>query len=798
MRALILFCCFLSVSASAQIRLKGNVISADSVFPVYNGIYVELIPENKYAEIQNGTFEFTQLGKGIFKVQIKSIGFETYHKTIHISKDTSIQIVLSPLVKMKDEIVVYGTKSSANYTSVQSLNKEQIEKENYSQDIPYLLQNFTSVNMSSDAGAGVGYTNMSVRGSDGTRINVTLNGIPFNDAESHGSFWVNMPDFLSSAESVTLQRGIGASTNGVAAFGANLNIQTNTLNAAPYGEIKTGYGSFNTLHNTVKLGTGLLNNKFTADIRLSSISSDGYIDRASSNLKSYFISSGWYGKKGIIKFNHFTGKEKTFQAWNGVPQDSLKTNRTYNEFTYPNQTDNYLQKNFQLFYSQNSKRWLFNSGLHYTRGEGYYEEYKSNQLYSKYGLDNIIINTDTITETDLIRRRWLSNHFYGGIYSFSLLPDKSQKTNFKFILGGGANQYLGKHFGEVIWSRMASNSFINDKYYNDDAIKTDVNQYLKLDVHFPEFWTLFTDLQYRFVDYHFTGFNDLFNASPQQAQYHFFNPKFGFTRSWTNAPSGRLMRWPQIYAFYGFSHREPVRDDFTESTPSSRPQPEKMHNVELGGEKELGKILKIKMNVYLQYYRDQLILTGKINDVGAYTRTNVDKSYRTGVESEMQLFILKNLNLFANATFSQNKIIHFTEYIDDYDQGIQINNHYANTDIAFSPAVIASGGADYQPFKGASLALNMKYISRQYLDNTQNLSRSLHPYSYLNFKASYTLKIANIKALTIGFKVNNMFNSLYESNGYTFSYISSGRLHTEKYYFPQAGINFMAQCSILF
>lgn len=802
MRA-ILFLCLFSFSVKAQFTVQGLVNSSQTNFQVYDGIFVELIPGNKYVELKQGKFSFTDIKSGNYRIQISAIGFNLYNQSLYVNSDTSILITLVSSVQFKDEVVVYGSKNLANYTSIQSLSKDQIQKENYGQDVPFMLQNFTSVNVSSDAGAGVGYTNMSVRGSDGTRINVTMNGIPLNDAESHGSFWVNLPDFLSSAESVTLQRGIGASTNGVAAFGANLNVQTNTLNAEPYAEINNSYGSFNTLKNTVKVGTGLMNNRVAVDMRLSNIVSDGYIDRASSDLKSYFVSAGWYGKNSIVKFNHFTGKEKTYQAWNGVPQDTLSTNRTYNEFTYQNQTDNYTQQHYQLFYSLSKKNWIINTGFHYTRGFGYYEEYKKSASFTEYGLSNFTIGYDTITNTDLVRRRWLDNHFFGGIYTITHNPDfnDTKKVRTKLVIGGGANQYLGNHFGEVIWSQIASNGFINDKYYNDDAVKTDANQYLKLDFYFSKAWTIFTDLQYRFVDYHFTGFNDILKSAPQQVQYHFFNPKLGFMRLQTYArndsneikPSGY-----KLYGFYGYSNREPVRVDFTNTTRQSRPKPEKMHNVELGYEKIIFNHLNIKLNYYLQYYIDQLVLTGQINDVGAYTRTNVDKSYRSGIELETNIDVIKNLKFAAHVTFSKNKILKFSEYIDDYDLGGQIINEYKNKDIAYSPNAIAGAGLEYTLRKFTSFNITCKYIDKQYLDNTQNNNKILKAYTYVNFRAAHTFQGVKFKMLSLGLQINNLFNTLYEANGYTYSYKYGGEIVTENFYYPQAGINYMLVLNLKF
>ncbi|MCC6251465.1 MAG: TonB-dependent receptor plug domain-containing protein [Bacteroidia bacterium] len=801
MRVFIILLSLFALQVKAQYSIQGKVISAENDFKIYDGIYAELFPGNKYAEIINGTFKFEQLKKGVYRLQIQAIGFEKYNQNFSLNNDTTITLILKPSVKFKDEVVIYGTKNLANFTSVQSLSKPQIEENNFGQDVPYLLQNFTSVNVSSDAGAGVGYTNMSVRGSDATRINVTMNGIPLNDAESHGAFWVNIPDFLSSAESISLQKGIGASTNGVAAFGANLNIQTNTLNAEPYAEINNSYGSFNTLKNTIKVGTGLLNEHFTADIRLSNISSDGYIDRAFSNLKSYFVSAGWYGKHSIIKFNQFTGKEKTYQAWNGVPQDTLKTNRTYNEFTYKNQTDNYTQIHHQLNYSYTKRNILINAGMHYTQGQGYYEEYKKNASLAKYNLDNLYIGNDTITNTDLVRRRWLDNDFYGTLYSITFNPDFSSEKRIKtkVVVGGAANQYLGNHFGDIIWSQYASNSFIGDKYYDDDAYKTDINQYFKLDVYLPQAWSLFTDLQYRYIDYRFTGFNDLLRPTPQDAQYQFFNPKLGYMKLQTyQQQEGKYIPTGyKTYGFFGFSHREPVRVDFTNSSTNSRPKPEKMYNAELGYEKIFANKINLKFNYYLQYYIDQLVLTGQINDVGAYTRTNVDKSYRSGFEIESEIYILKNLKFFTGTTISKNKIASFTEYIDDYDLGNQQTQNYKNTDIAFSPNVISSEGVEYR-YKNSQITLTHKYVGKQYLDNTQNSTKMINSYNYANLQIAHTFKAVRFKSITIGLMINNIFNTLYESNGYTYSYIYNQELIKENFYFPQAGINYMFNCSIKF
>lgn len=798
----LLFLLLLSNIANAQITIIGKVSDNQATLITQPGIYAQLIPGNIYTEITNGQFEFKGLQKGPYRINISAIGYKNFSKSYNITNDTTIVATIENAIQLKDEVVIYGSKNLSSFTSVQTINKQQIEKLNIGQDIPYLMQQMTSVNVSSDAGGGVGYTNMSVRGSDATRINVTLNGIPLNDAESHGAFWVNVPDFASSAQSIALQKGIGASTNGVAAFGANLNVQTNTLKDQPYAELNNSFGSFNTLKNTLVAGTGLINNQFTLDMRLSQISSDGYIDRATSSLKSYFVSAGWYGKNSILKFNHFAGKEKTYQAWNGVPQDSLATNRTYNEFNYANQTDNYEQQHEQLFYSYSKKLWLLNAALHYTKGGGYYEEYKGDELFSKYGLYDVVLNSDTIYKTDLIRQRWLDNQFYGGIWSITKNPNFNADANVrtKLLIGGGFNQYKGNHFGEVIWAKFASNSTNDYKYYNDKALKNDFNQYLKFDVYLPKAWTFFADLQYRNINYSFEGYNELFQLSNQQVNLNFFNPKIGIMRLERlvakDNGSTTVSKGGKYYAFYGYSSREPVRSDYVNSTFASRPKPERMHNVEVSYETTGFNQVSFKANYYMQYYLNQLVLTGQINDVGAYTRKNVDKSYRSGLELELNYQPIKKIRLAANGTFSQNKILDYTDFVDNYDLGTQAITKYAKTNIAFSPNYIAGAELEYNLFKSTSIALFSKFVGKQYLDNTSNENRKLKAYNYFNIRVAHEFNFVKVKAVQLSLMVNNLFNSLYEANGYTYSYIYANTLTTQNYYFPQAGVNFMFSLNI--
>ncbi|MDG1331849.1 MAG: TonB-dependent receptor, partial [Crocinitomicaceae bacterium] len=710
-----------------------------------------------------------------------------------------------------DEVVILYV-NPGNPTTYKTLKTKEIEKMNYGQDLPYLLQMTPSTVVTSDAGAGVGYTGIRIRGVDPTRTNVTLNGIPLNDPESHGVFWVNLPDFASSADQIQVQRGVGTSSNGGAAFGASININTNKVNREAYARLDNSFGSFNTLRNTVNAGTGLINGKFLMDARLSRITSDGYIDRASSNLKSFYLSGAWLGKKSQLRANIFSGKEKTYQSWYGTPEavingneeeiiayadrnfifgddreNLLNSGRTYNFYTYENEVDNYQQDHYQLLFSHRFTNHLkLKAAGHYTRGRGYYEQFRNGDDLSFYGFDPVIVGGDTITTTDAIRRRWLDNHFYGGIFALSY-----EKNNLSLTWGGGANQYIGKHYGEVIWAEYASNSSIRDRYYDNDATKNDISSYLKASYKLNRA-TIYGDLQFRHIDYSFLGIDDVqgsIEAVNQNVQYNFINPKAGFMFNFN--------RTNNMYASVAVAHREPVRKDFRENTAQNRPDPEQLINTEIGYRYNSSRLL-VKANAYHMYYNDQLILTGQINDVGGYTRTNVDKSYRLGLELEAGYKITRKLNVTGNLSLSQNKVAEFNEYIDNYDTYIQDTITHLNTDLAFSPNVIASAGIAYEAFKGFEVNLLGKYVGSQFLDNTSSEDRKIDSYLISNLQLSYTIKNKLFKEIKIGLAVNNLFNKMYQNNGYTWGYIYGGQRTVENFYYPQAGRNFLTRLTIKF
>jgi iron complex outermembrane receptor protein len=666
-----------------------------------------------------------------------------------------------------------------------TLTGKEIRKANLGQDLPLLLNQTPSVVVNSDAGNGVGYTGIRIRGSDATRINMTINGIPYNDAESQGLFFVNLPDLASSVNDVQIQRGIGTSSNGAGAFGATMNFSTNEVNLNPYAEFNNSAGSYNTWKHTVRAGSGLINDHFTVDARLSKISSDGYIDRASTDLHSFYISTAYLTANTSIRLNILSGKEKTYQAWNGITADDLKTNRRINYSgmekpgtPYDNETDNYQQDHYQLFFNHRfSDRIEFNTALFLTQGRGYYENYKAGESFSDYGLNDFVSGNDTITQTDLVRQLWLDNNYYGQIMSLQYKHDKGTLT-----VGGGWNRYDGKHFGEVVWAEVGVP--VKHRWYDLRADKTDVNIYTKYQYRIAPGLELFGDIQYRNINYDLGGFRSN-PAIMVNNNYDFINPKIGITRT---------MRNIRMYASYSYSAKEPNRDDF-EAGLNQQPRPEKMHDVEAGIEKKFNR-LTWSANVYYMKYQDQLVPTGKINDVGAYTRVNIPDSYRMGVELQSNFEVAKWLNASANIAFSKNKVKNFTAYFDDYDNGGQKAIDYSTSDIAFSPSVVGAGSLNFKPIKNGEISLISKFVSRQYLDNTSDKLRSLDPYFVEDMRISYSLMNKLFKGTHFIFQVNNLFNSLYEANGYTYSYQSEGKLVSDNYYFPMAERNVMVGVNI--
>ena len=805
---LLFFILLIPTISVSQSTLKGVIIGQNGILISDAKVEIQETFFKTYSN-QEGAFQFSKLGPGNYKLNISLIGFKPISKEVKLAeKDLEVNIVLTKYSKLMEEVTLSAIRANEKTpTTYSEIQVKEIEQLNFGQDLPYILSATPSTVVTSDAGAGVGYTGIRIRGVDPTRTNVTINGIPINDSESHGMYWVNLPDLSSSVDNIQVQRGVGTSSNGASAFGASINVQTNSLHKEPYSVVDNSYGSFNTWRNTVKAGTGLLNNKFIIDTRLSIIKSDGYVDRSNVDLKSYYLSGAWLGENSILRAYLFSGKERTSQAWYGTPEsvidgtkediiayadrnyiydtdrdNLLNSGRKYNYYTYDNEVDNYQQDHYQLHFNHSFNNDLkLTTAAHYTRGKGYFEQYKADEDFVDYSFDTIFVSGDTINTTDLIRRRWLDNHFYGGIFSLTY-----DKESLSLIFGGGANQYIGGHFGEVVWAEYASNSQIRDRYYDNDAEKFEAHSYMK-GTYSVEDLTVFGDLQFRHIDYTFLGIDDVSGSIEdvnQTRSFNFFNPKFGFMYDFNERNN--------VYASLAVANREPVRKDFRENTPENQPKVEKLLNFE-SGYRYKGQNFMVNANLYYMHYTDQLVLTGQINDVGDYTRTNVDLSYRAGLEFESGIRISEKFKLNGNATFSNNKIKEFNEYLDNYDRedGLQDTIAHSGTDLAFSPNIIASAGLQYEPLDGMSIHISGKHVGDQFLDNTSTKTRKLDAYNTLNLQLKYTINDGFFKETTFGLLVNNILNEFYENNGYTWGYVSGGERTVENFYYPQAGRNFL-------
>jgi iron complex outermembrane receptor protein len=670
----------------------------------------------------------------------------------------------------------------------QNISKGEIQKNNLGPDLPFLLNQTPSVVVQSDAGNGIGYTGIRIRGTDATRINVTINGIAYNDAESMGTFLVNLPDFASSVSSIQIQRGVGSSSNGPSAFGASINLSTHELNEKAYFSTSNSAGSFGTLKNTIQFGSGLLKNHFTIDARVSNIKSDGYIDRAFSDLRSFYASGAYIKGKTSLRFTTFSGKEKTYQAWYGVSASDLKNNRTFNPAgteksgePYSNQTDNYTQTHYQLFFNhQVAKNLDLQVSSYYTKGAGYYEEYKADQNLSNYNIPTITIYPPINIQSDLIRRRWLKNDFYGQNVSLQY-----KKNDEEISIGGGWSTYTGRHFGRVKWIEKITIP-APFTYYDLPAIKKEANLYAKWQHSWASNFSSYIDLQYRNVRHQMDGFqnNPTLNIN---RSFGFFNPKIGYQynkNGWVH------------YASYAIGHKEPNRDDF-EVGAATQPKRERLQDVEIGIEKR-NKKTTWSANFYYMHYTDQLVLTGKINDVGAYTRMNVPNSYRLGIEFMNTTILTSTLQLSSNVTFSRNKIKSFTEFIDNYDTGGQDAITRNNTDIAFSPNFIAAATLVYKPVKQCTIELHTKWVGKQYLDNTSLQETALDAFANQDISASYEFAKKTSRSFLLTARINNISNQQYIPNGYSYAYVYGGETITANGYYPMATINYLIGITIKF
>ena len=814
---------------NAQWQIQGNVSSVDgeklqgasvSVMGAFKGVTTN----------RNGDFSINNLPSGMLKLLVSYVGYKTDTVESVVNNDVFVQIQLQPSPYLAEEIVIRSTRLDDAYKHASvKVHKEELKKIEMGQDIPVLLNNTPSMITTSDAGNGTGYTYFRIRGSDANRINVTMNGIPINDAESHGVWWVNMPDFIQSVDNIQIQRGVGTSTNGSGAFGASINFQTQTLRTEPYAEMSSAYGSFNTNRNTFSAGTGLIKNKFAFDTRISNIQSDGFIDRAHSNLASVYLSAGYFSEKTIVKFNMLTGHENTYQAWMGIPSVKLNNDTAgmnnyfnsqayygyiqgssqdsayiinsdpykFNLYNYKNQVDNYNQNHYHFHFSHAFNKIVsLNLAAHLTRGKGYYEEARWRHSFSKYGLNNFkspdsttfesdYIDGDSVTKTDVIRRLWLRNYFYGLVYSLNIRNSFIHST-----WGGAVNNYNGLHHGNLLWSKYNHAMPKDYEWYNGTGNKTDASSYLRFSNAPNQLLNAYIDLQVRYIDYAISGTDKDRRNITQDHTFLFFNPKAGVFYN--------FMQGNQCYLTMGIANREPNRSNYVDADPN-KPAPvnETLYNVETGYSYS-GNSFAYQLNLYYMHYKNQLVLTGEINDVGAPMMTNAKKSYRVGIEQVAEWKINKKWKLDANITLSENKILDFTEYVDNWNywddpmtQPLQMITQYEKTDIAFSPAIISGAQINYMPINPLELVWQHKLVGTQYLDNTASSDRMLPSYYVSNLVMQYKLSNRLWKDVRFTFMINNLLNKNYISNAWVYRYYYSGAYGKEDGMFPQAGIHFM-------
>jgi iron complex outermembrane receptor protein len=695
-----------------------------------------------------------------------------------------------------DEVLVQAVRVKATSPITHTnISKEELQKRNLGQDVPILLNFVPSVVTTSDAGAGIGYTGIRIRGVNSQSTNVTINGIPYNDSESLGSYWVNLGDFASSTESIQVQRGVGTSTNGSGAFGASINLLTDAVSENPFAELANSYGSFNTWKHTLKFSTGLLNDQIEIAGRLSQITSDGYVDRASSNLKSYFLQATYIKGNTQLKAITFSGKEVTYQSWNGIEDPYiLEHDRTFNSagiYTdengniqfYDNEVDNYQQDHYQFHWNQRiNNSWSTNLALNYTKGEGYFEQYKEDQEFADYGLPNIEIGDETVTETDLVRRRWLDNDFY------VLNANANYKNNvLDVIFGTSLSTYSGDHFGEIIWAQYASNMMIRDKYYNGNGKKLDFSGFAKASYAMNKHVSLYLDLQSRYVSYKTTGTNSDVAPFIVDKHYNFFNPKAGITYNINNTNN--------LYFSYARANREPNRDDF-EVNPDIKP--EQLNDFELGWRRQ-SEAFSFKTNLYYMLYNEQLVLTGAINDVGNPIRNNSGKSYRLGLEMEANIRVSNTFSIQPNMAISNNKNEETIVSID----GELVN--LGTTNISFTPNIIVGNAFVYKPVKGLQMSLLSKFVGEQYMGNTDSEASKLASYFVNDFNVMYQIEMNSVfKAIVISGLVNNLFGKKYSSNGYYYTYdddwTDPNQITTIEGtgYYPQATTNFLLGVTLKF
>ena len=718
-------------------------------------------------------------------------------------------------------VIAIGNNFAKNYSAAISRidnNYYQMSEFSRGRDIPTLLEILPSAVYTSDAGNGIGYTGIRIRGVDATRINVTINGVPMNDGESHSVYWVNAPDLSSSLNHITIENGVGSSKNGAGAFGASVMMETQRLQKNPYTNISLSGGSYNTHRQNINIGSGLINNHWAFNARLSNIKSDGYIDRASADLKSYHAEGAYYGNRNrtSIKFLTFGGTQKTYHAWDGIDKDQMDENRRYNPCGeiqddagnvvgfYKNQIDKYTQRNYQLIFNQIlNDYWSMNFTFHYTKGDGYYEEYKNARTLVEYGLQPFTVDGVTTKKANLIRQKHMTNGFGGGIFSANY-----KRNEFSVSLYAAANKYDGDHWGNVIWIKnYIGNLEPNHEYYFNSSKKIDMNFFAKANYEIIDNLNVYADLQFRRITHKIDGANDSWDwiNSTMQAltidnSYNFFNPKVGAYY--------RFNAQNTVYASFAVAGKEPTRNQFTDAKFNTTPKSEKLFDYELGYNYNNSGKYSAGINFYYMNYKNQLVLTGETNDIGETLSDNVPKSYRAGVEISGTAQIFDWLQWNINAAFSSSKIKNHTEYVDDYDESwnalyTQSANYVGTTAISYSPNTVASS-IFIAKYKDFTFNFISKYVSKQYVTNSQQSDLQLDAYFVNNIAVEYSWKPKFCKEIIFGFDVNNIFNTKYCSNGWggsSFIKNSSGNIvNRSNYmgYYPQATANFLANLTFKF
>ncbi len=798
-KILILLIGLLPVISVAQFTIAGKVSDKDSGELLSGATILFDEGESSTTTDASGIYTITNVEAGKHQMEISFVGYKTIVKNIDVNGNMNLNFRLKYTAIMSDEVIVQATRAQEKSpTTYAVVGKQQITENNIGQDLPYILQISPSVVTTSDAGAGVGYTGIRIRGTDITRINVTMNGVPVNDPESHNVYFVDLPDLASSVDNIQIQRGVGTSTNGAAAFGASINIQTTKVNPDPYAEINSMAGSFNTFKNTLNFGSGLIKGKWAFDGRLSNIQSDGYIECGWSNLNSFYISGGYYGEKDIFKVIVTSGWEKTYQAWYGTPKDSLKTNRRYNpsgamydelgniKGYYDNQTDNYRQTYYQLHYAHQFNKYLnLSSAFFYTKGKGYYESFRNAEAFIDYGFEALFLENDT---SNLIDQKWLDNDFYGFNLAFNY-----NKSRMKVTVGGGWNYYDGDHYGYIIWSRYANNSFIDKPWYENKGKKTDFNIFGKVSYELNDKLNLFADLQYRGIQYDMTGVHDDLRDLTQSHSYNFINPKGGIYYE--------LNDQHDLFASVAVAKREPSRSVYRDADENQDVKPERLIDYELGYKLQHQKV-SIETVVFYMDYKDQLVNTGEINNVGEYNKINVPDSYRAGIELVAGIQLAKKVKWEFNATYSQNEILNMEQYFDEYDENWewvgQVFENIGTTDISFSPDFIAGSNISWEAFKNFKTSFVSRYVGKQFIDNTSNAERSLDAYFVNDLKFFYTINTDLIKSIDLFLSLNNIFAEEYVSNAWVYPYYNGGQVYNDFGYYPQAKFHLMGGVSLKF